>query len=146
MKAAGLLLTVLLGAATAGAQDYLNCHFVPGWEPSGAKRQYAADNLFEYRDGGAEGYLSFGFVRMQGITCAKGANTLDIDISEMVDADSAYGIFAANLDSNQPVAKIGMGGQVQKQSAAFAKGKYYVELVRLRQTRTATTRRRCKPS
>jgi hypothetical protein len=66
---------------------------------------------------------------MQGITCAKGANTLDIDISEMVDADSAYGIFAANLDSNQPVAKIGMGGQVQKQSAAFAKGKYYVELV-----------------
>jgi hypothetical protein len=129
MKAAGLLLTVVLAAGTAGAQDYLNCHFVPGWETSGAKRQYAADNLFEYRDGAAEGYLSFGFVRMQGITCAKGANTLDIDVSEMGDPDSAYGMFAANLDSSQPVAKIGMGGQVQKQSATFAKGKYYVELV-----------------
>jgi hypothetical protein len=66
---------------------------------------------------------------MQGITCASGANTLDIDVSEMSDADSAYGMFAANLDSSLPVAKIGMGGQVQRQSATFAKGKYYVELV-----------------
>jgi hypothetical protein len=129
MKTAGLLLAVLLAAGTAGAQDYLNCHFVPGWEPSGAKRQYVPDNLFEYKDGGAEGYLTFGFVRMQGITCAKDANTLDIDVSEMGDADSAYGMFAANLDSSQPVVKIGMGGQVEKQSATFAKGKYYVELV-----------------
>jgi hypothetical protein len=131
MRAAGLLLTVLLATGTAGAQDYLNCHFVPGWELSGAKRQYVADNLFEYKDGAAEGYLSFSFVRMQGITCASGANTLAIDVSEMRDADSAYGMFAANLDSSQPVAKIGMGGQVQRQSATFAKGKYYVELVEL---------------
>ncbi|HEV2485775.1 MAG TPA: DUF6599 family protein [Terracidiphilus sp.] len=129
MRAAGLLLTVLLASGTAGAQDYLNCHFVAGWEPSGAKRQYIADNLFEYKDGSAEGYLSFGFVRMQGITCASGANTLDIDVSEMGDADSAYGMFATNLDPSLPVAKIGMGGQVQRQSASFAKGKYYVELV-----------------
>jgi hypothetical protein len=129
MKAAELLLIVLLTAGTAGAQDYLNCRFVPGWEPSGAKRLYAANNLFEYKDGGAEGYLSFGFVRMQGITCSSGANTLDIDVSEMGDADSAYGMFAANLDSSMPIAKIGMGGQVEKQSASFAKGKYYVELV-----------------
>jgi hypothetical protein len=129
MRAQGLLLSLLLAAGTAGAQDYLNCHFAPGWEPSGAKRQYSADNLFEYKDGAAEGYLSFGFVRMQGITCASGGSTLDIDVSEMSDADSAYGMFAANLDTSLPVAKIGMGGQVQKQSASFAKGKYYVELV-----------------
>jgi hypothetical protein len=129
MRVSGVLLTVLLAAGTAGAQDYLNCHFAPGWEPSGAKRQYSADNLFEYKDGGAEGYLSFGFAHMQGITCASGGNTLDIDVSEMADADSAYGMFAANLDTSQPVSKIGMGGQIEKQSATFAKGKYYVELV-----------------
>ncbi len=129
MKVAGLLLTVLLTTGTAAAQDYLNCHFVPGWEPSGARRQYVADNLYEYKDGGAEGYLQYNFVRMQGITCASGGNTLDIDVSEMNDADSAYGMLATNLDPGQPIAKIGMGGQVQKQSASFAKGKYYVELV-----------------
>jgi hypothetical protein len=129
MRAQGLLLSLLLAAGTAGAQDFLNCHFASGWEPSGAKRQYGADNLFEYKDGAAEGYLSFGFVRMQGITCASGGNTLDIDVSEMGDADSAYGMFAANMDTSLPVARIGMGGQIQKQSASFAKGKYYVELV-----------------
>jgi len=118
MRAAGWALTLLLATGTAGAQEYLNCHFAPGWE-----------NLYEYKDGGAEGYLQYGFVRMQGLTCASAGNTLDIDVSEMSDADSAYGMFAANADPGLPIARLGMGGQVQKQSASFAKGKYYVELV-----------------
>src|ERR1035441_2667479 len=90
MKAAVLLPAILLAAGMAGAQDYLNCHFAPGWEPSGAKRDYVFDNLYDYKDGGAEGYLIFGFVRMRGITCASGGNTLDIDVSQMTDADAAY--------------------------------------------------------
>ena len=129
MKTAGLLLTVLLAMGTARAQDYLDCRSAPGWEQSEAKHQYAADNLWEYKDGAAEGYLQYGFVRMQGISCKSGGDILTIDVSEMTDADSAYGIFVANRDPNLPVAKIGMGGQVQTQSASFVKGKYYVELV-----------------
>jgi len=129
VKAAGLLLSILFVAGMARAQDYLNCQFAPGWEQSGPKRQYAADNLFDYKDGAAEGYLIFGFARMQGIDCKSGGDTLTIDVYEMNDADSAYGIFAANRDPSLPIAAIGMGGQVQPQSASFAKGKYYVEMV-----------------
>jgi len=129
MKAAGLLLAILSAGGIARAQDYLNCQFAPGWEQSEPKRQYVADNLYDYKDGAAEGYLIYGFVRMAGVTCKSGADTLTIDVSEMSDADSAYGIFAANRDPSLPNAKIGMGGQVQPQSASFAKGKYYVELV-----------------
>jgi len=129
VKAAGLLLSILFVAGMARAQDYLNCQFAPGWEQSGPKRQYAADNLFDYKDGSAEGYLIFGFARMQGIDCKSGGDTLTIDVYEMNDADSAYGIFAANRDPSLPIAAIGMGGQVQPQSASFAKGKYYVEMV-----------------
>jgi hypothetical protein len=129
MKVAGLLLIVLFAARTARAQEALNCHFVPGWEQSEPKRQYAADNLYDYKDGGAEGYLQFGFVRMTGVTCKSGEDTLAIDISEMNDADSAYGMFAANRDPSLPIAAIGMGGQVQPQSASFAKGRFFVELV-----------------
>lgn len=128
MKPTGALLCALLATASAGAQSFLNCQFASGWEQQGAKHQYAADNLFEYKDGAAEGYLSFGFVRMQTITCVSNGNTLDIDVSEMTDADSAYGVFAANADPSEPIAKLGMGGQILKQSATFAKGKYYVEL------------------
>jgi len=129
VKAAGLLLSILFVAGMARAQYYLNCQFAPGWEQSGPKRQYAADNLFDYKDGAAEGYLIFGFARMQGIDCKSGGDTLTIDVYEMNDADSAYGIFAANRDPSLPIAAIGMGGQVQPQSASFAKGKYYVEMV-----------------
>jgi hypothetical protein len=129
MRAAGWLLTILLTAGAARAQDYLDCHFASGWEQAGATRHYAADNLYDYKDGAAEGYLLFGFLSMQGITCKSGAETLDIDVSEMSDADSAYGIFTANLDPSLPVARMGMGGQVQRQSASFAKGSYYVEIV-----------------
>jgi hypothetical protein len=128
MKAARLLLVILLVSGTAWAQDYLSCQLVPGWEQSGARRRYVADNLYEYMDGNAESYLIYGFVRMQGITCKSGGNTLVIDVSEMNDADSAYGMFAANRDPDQPIAKIGMGGQVQPRRASFAKGKYYVEI------------------
>ena len=128
MRGLGLL-AILMTASVAQAQAYLDCHFGPGWEQSGAKRQYAADNLYDYKDGGAEGYLIFGFVRMEGITCKSGGDALDIDVSEMSDADAAYGMFTANLDPSLPIARIGMGGQVQRQSASFAKGKYYVELV-----------------
>lgn len=129
MRTAGLLLAMLSTSAMASAQGYLDCHFAPGWEQSGPAREYVADNLYDYKDGGAEGYLIFGFVRMRGITCKSGSETLDVDVSEMNDADSAYGIFTANLDPRLPIARLGMGGQIQRQSASFAKGKYYAEIV-----------------
>jgi Family of unknown function (DUF6599) len=128
MKSAPFLLLVVLAASFASAQDYLKCQLVPGWEQSGASRQYSGDNLYEYMDGNAEGYLLYGFVHMNGITCKSGADTLVIDVSEMEDSDLAYGMFAANRDPNQPIADIAMGGQIQPQRASFAKGKYYVEI------------------
>ncbi|MGO9776540.1 MAG: DUF6599 family protein [Terracidiphilus sp.] len=128
MKAAGLLLLILLAAGMARAVETLDCHFAPGWEATGAIRQYTADNLYEYKDGAADGYLSYGFVRMRTIKCKSGGDTLTIDVSEMSDADAAYGLFTANRDARLPIAKIGMGGQVQAHSASFAKGKYYVEI------------------
>jgi hypothetical protein len=130
MKKSGILfLSILLAAGMARAQVALDCHFAPGWEPSGPVRQYTAENLYEYKDGGADGYLVFGFAHMSTIDCKSGPDTLTIDISEMNDSDAAYGLFTANRDPRLPIASIGMGGQIQPQSASFAKGIYYVEIV-----------------
>lgn len=128
MRNAALLLTLLLAAGLANAQEFLDCHLVPGWEQYGPKRQYDSETLFDYEDGGSAGYLVYGFAHMNGITCKSGANTLLIDISEMTDEDAAYGIFTDNLNPAQPIAQIGMGGQILPRNATFAKGKYYVEL------------------
>jgi len=123
------LVPFLLAAGTARAQDFLSCQLAPGWTQSEVVHSYTADNLYDYKDGGAEGYLIYGFAGMKSLNCKSGDDTLTIDVSEMSDADAAYGIFATNRDPRLPIARIGMGGQVQPQSASFAKGKYYVEIV-----------------
>jgi len=120
----GLIITVpvLRGA------EVIDCALVPGWQQQGALRHFTADNLYEYMDGNAESYLGYGFTQMQGVTCKSGENTLVIDVSQMVDADAAYGIFSANRDPGHAIVKIGMGGQVMPRRGTFAKGNYYVEV------------------
>jgi hypothetical protein len=122
------LLLILVAASAASAAEVADCRFVPGWEQDGASRTFQADNLFEYLDGDAEGYLIYDFLRMQNLTCKSGDDTLVVDVSEMSDSEGAYGLFLARLDPHQPVVPIGMGGQIQSQHAAFCKGTYYVEL------------------
>ena len=124
--AAGLLL--LFGAASWAEPPAPVCSAVPGWAPRGAARSYLAENLFEYMDGNAEGYLIYGFQSMRGVTCIKDGVTFVIDISDMGEDDSAYGMFTANRDPRQPATAIGAGGQIVPRRAIFARGQYYVEI------------------
>jgi Family of unknown function (DUF6599) len=119
---------VIIVASTASATGLADCHLVPGWGQEGAARTFGPDNFFEYLDGEAEGYLIYDFLQLENPACKSGSDTLVIDVSEMSDAEGAYGLFLARLDPRQPIARIGMGGQIQSRRAAFAKGKYYVEL------------------
>jgi len=126
-----LLLVCALGGvslARVAAGQRVSCSLVPEWRQQGVVRHFTADNLYEYMDGNSESYLAYGFTQMQGVTCKSGENTLVIDISEMVDADAAYGIFSANRDPSHPLEKIGMGGQIMPRRGTFAKGNYYVEI------------------
>ena len=122
------LLVVLAAACAAPAAEVADCHLVPGWEQQGGARHFTPDNLFEYLDGSAEGYILYGLVQMQGVTCHSGRDSIAIDVFEMNDADSAYGVFTANLDPQVPTEKLGMGGQILARRALFSKGKYYLEL------------------
>jgi hypothetical protein len=123
-----LAAAALAAAATLAAQPAPDCKLVPGWQQKGPTRSYVADNLFEYMDGNAEGYLIYGFVKMSGVTCTQGDVELVMDISEMADADSAYGIFTANRDPKRTDEKIGMAGQIQPRRGTFVKGNYLVEI------------------
>jgi len=120
-----LLALLAAGAALAAPPS---CDLVSGWTQHGAARSYAADNLFEYMDGNAEGYLLYGFVNMHGVSCDKSGVTVLIDLSEFADAESAFGMYSANRDLRQPETRLGMGGQIVPRRAIFAKGKYYVEI------------------
>ena len=128
MKCLSLLLVMLAVASAAQAAEVADCHLVAGWKQQGSARRFTPDNLFEYLDGAAEGYLLYGFVQLQGVTCQSGDESVLIDVFEMPDAESAYGVFTANLDPRLPIEKIGMGGQITPRRALFCKDKYYLEL------------------
>ena len=123
-----LALAMLAAAVLAAQAPVPACNLVPGWSQAGAERSYDPQNLFEYMDGNAEGYLIYGFLKMQGVTCQKGDVTFVIDLSDFGDADSAYGMFASNVDGRQPTQKIGMNGQIVPRRAFFAKGRYFLEI------------------
>jgi hypothetical protein len=104
------------------------CTLVPGWTQRGEPRAHDKENLFEYMDGNAEGYIAYGFTEMRGVTCTKGDAILNIDLYEMADEESAYGIFMANRDTRSPQKRIGSAGQVLPRRATFVKGRLYAEL------------------
>ncbi len=112
---------------TAGAQTP-DCSLVAGWLQQGPIREYGPDNLFDYMDGNAEGYLIYRFVNMKGVTCRNGDDIILIDFHEMADPEYSYGLFCTNRDIRLPIEPIGMGGQVLPRRAVFAKDKFYVEL------------------
>jgi hypothetical protein len=105
-----------------------SCGLAPGWTQQGQPRYYTTDNLYEYMDGNSEGYFSYNFQNMRGVTCQQGETTFVIDISDMGDADNAYGWFSATRDPRQPAYSVGMGGQIVPRRLIFSKGKYYVEI------------------
>jgi hypothetical protein len=125
MKLFALMAAASLSLAAAGLPD---CTLAPGWEQHGEARTYEGDTLYEYMNGNSEGYFIYGFVKMNGVTCKKGPNTVHIDVSEMANAESAYGMFTANRDASKPAEKIGMGGQVAPRKAIAAKDKYFLEI------------------
>ncbi len=123
-----LLAALLAAGVAAGAGIEPDCSAVAGWSQKGDVRTFVPDNLFDYMDGNAEGYILYGFRRMTGITCVSGENSIVIDISEMESPEMAYGIFAANRHPRHDVRKIGAQGQILPSRATFTKGRYYVEL------------------
>jgi hypothetical protein len=127
MRALLVLAALVALTGTAGAQTP-DCSLVAGWQQQGPLREYGPDNLFDYMDGNAEGYLIYRFAGMKGVTCKSGGDTILIDYHEMADPEYAYGLFCSNRDARLPIEVIGMGGQVIPRRAVFAKGKYYIEL------------------
>jgi hypothetical protein len=126
----GLVLALAVAGLAAAAEQAppLACNLVPGWTQAGPERTYESQNLFEYMDGNAEGYLVYGFLKMQGITCKKGEVTFVIDLSDFGGPDSAYGMFTSDVDGRLPTVKIGMNGQIVPRRAFFAKGQYFLEI------------------
>ena len=122
------LLAVFVMFAGLVAAQAPDCAIAPGFKQDGEAREFNTETLFNYMDGNSEGYFLYSFVRMQGVTCKQGDQSLVLDVSEFADPEMAYGMFTANFDNRRPRVDLGAGGQVSPSKAIFVKGKYFVEI------------------
>jgi hypothetical protein len=122
-----LVCTLCCGVALGG--DFVpSCDLVDGWTQKGEIEEFVPDNLFDYMNGNAEGYIIFGFEKLTSLRCVSGSNSIVIDVSEMESPEMAYGIFASNQHPRHELLPIGMVGQVLPRRGTFAKGSAFVEL------------------
>jgi hypothetical protein len=131
MKGIVLFLTILAGAAMMS-----RCHFNPlselplkihGWK-AGEDRMYRSENLFDYIDGGAELYLSYGFKQLHKRTYVReGQPEIIVDIFDMGSSANAFGVFSHSREVVNE--DFGQGSEYHGGFLRFWKNRYYISIL-----------------
>ncbi|MDR1172217.1 MAG: hypothetical protein LBL24_07175 [Bacteroidales bacterium] len=86
---------------------------------------YHADNLFDYINGGAEMYLSYGLTGMKGCRyVADDQPDVTADVYEMTEAKNAFGIYTQTRDREEYT--YGQGSITHRDAVMFWKDRYFV--------------------
>jgi hypothetical protein len=102
-----------------------------GWKSSSSPRFYEPANLWEYINGQSELYLNYGFqmVMTSDYVSEDPSRSLNIEIFKMENPDDAFGIYAAERNSEDEFLKIGVQGYFAENTVNFWDGPYYVKLL-----------------
>jgi hypothetical protein len=108
----------------AALPDNLN-----GWSSAPADRDvYDRENLYDYINGGAELFLSYGFDRLASRRYARdGEPDILVDVFDMISSDNAFGVFSHSREVVE--SEYGQGSQYTEGLLLFWKGRYYVSIL-----------------
>ena len=135
---AGCFLIMLCGGAFCmgkGNQDPASLlpDELEGWKAAEKDRVYSRDNLYEYIDGGAELYLSYGFETVISRTYAKpGQPPMVVDLFDMATSQNAYGVFSHSRETVEYT--FGQGSQYAPGLLLFWKDRYYISIQAIPET------------
>jgi len=103
---------------------------VPGWTRTGEARRYGPGNLWEYINGAAETFLTFGFQEAATADYADAARKqeITIDIYRMGDPVGAYGMYAEERNPEATFLQVGAEGYRSGNVLNFWAGPCYVKL------------------
>jgi hypothetical protein len=105
-----------------------------------APQYYDAGTLWQYIDGGAPGYLAYGFHEVASVTVAICATALPscpdagrlefvADIYDMGNALNAFGIYSTERSPDGQPVKVGSEGYQSDNALFFWQDRYYVKIV-----------------
>lgn len=102
-----------------------------GWTLTEAPPTYLPGTLFEYIDGAAENYLSYGFRELVvgNYKEAKSGATLTVEIYDMEDEIRAFGIYSSERYPESRFIEIGNQGYWEDGALNFIIGGYYIKLL-----------------
>jgi hypothetical protein len=102
-----------------------------GWDLASEPESYGPDNLWDYINGQAEFYLSYGFVRVDTAEyrAQGGSPSVLVEVYQMASPEEAFGIFAAERSTEDRSIEIGSGGYLGSNILNFWQGKNYIKLI-----------------
>jgi hypothetical protein len=122
---------VITGVTVANAVSELSSLLpseISAWKAAGKDGIYSRSTLYEYIDGGAEFYLSYGFkdVINRRYTSA-GKPDIVSDLFDMATAANAFGVFSQSMETLDE--SFGQGSQISTGLIIFWKDRYYVSMM-----------------
>jgi len=122
-----ILLNLFLGTCAMGdLSDFLPAE-INSWKQQEIQT-YNAETLFQYINGGAELYISYGFEKMMSCIFVRENNSdIHVDIFDMQNSNNAFGIFLhfrETIDSTY-----GQGSQYMYGNLLFWKDRYFVSIL-----------------
>lgn len=101
-----------------------------GWRPAARDAVYTPETLFEYIDGGAELYISYGVRRVLSRRYVRPGQkdaTITVDVFDVGAAANAFGLYSHSRE--KPTDEIGQGSEYAGGLLFFWKGPYYVSVL-----------------
>ena len=136
MKTLSCLVVICLSGltvATSGEEQVDMSGFFPemdGWVRDDPPQTFTPATLYEYIDGAAEVYLSYGFEELVSSTY-EGAEgqSLTIDIYRHSDRNNGFGIYSQEKPLQSTFFRIGSQGYYEPGLLNFFKDRYYVKIL-----------------
>jgi hypothetical protein len=89
---------------------------------------FKPENLWDFINGAADTYLSYGFVDLHVAEYKKGKNVIKLEIYRHSDYTMAFGIYSTERSPSFRFMNLGAQGYIADGSINFFKGDYYVKI------------------
>lgn len=96
--------------------------------PTSGAPQFYSSNLFEYMDGGADIYLTYGLVALAHQEYKLDAVDMTVDVFDMGHPLKAFGIYSVERSPKYNFMAIGAEGYASEMTLNFLQDRYYVKL------------------
>ncbi len=110
------------------AQEEVDFPNHSGWGLSMDFPVYSSDNLWDYINGAADSYLSYGFRNLYMAEYNKGKSRIKAEVYVHKDGKNAFGIYTAERSPDYDFLDIGVQGYQTGGALNFLIGNYYVKM------------------